>query len=383
MYSIGQFSHLTGITTKALIWYDKIGVLKPIKINEENGYRYYDESSLQRVFQIKYLRSLDFTIDEIKRLSKEVLDNKIAQLKEKENFILANIDFLEKLKENNMEKDFFEIAEKMLNGKWVYAGSTTNFKDAQTMGFDGECKKDMPKYLFFGEHSLGTDLKEVFGYSSNLFTINGKTYHAFLLNYYGTLVLYENNADSKKRLYLHVYKRWSQTAYYTNENILTIQKKHKVSPDSESIPFNENLLGKWKIVDYIYESEIKDYNGKIKKKKITYFLSPLFDKLEIKDKNIVYVLGEDDVLKITYEKGIKIFNRDNTIMKIKMDNSSVENEKFYIVNHLNDQNLKGEYKRIGNSEYLFVNIDNIPDLDEKIYVYKKVKETNKKMKVQS
>lgn len=143
------------------------------------------------------------------------------------------------------------------------------------------------------------------------------------------------------------------------------------------------MLGKWKIVDYIYESEIKDYNGKIKKKKITYFLSPLFDKLEIKDKNIVYVLGEDDVLKITYEKGIKIFNRDNTIMKIKMDNSSVENEKFYIVNHLNDQNLKGEYKRIGNSEYLFVNIDNIPDLDEIIYVYKKVKETNKKMKVQS
>ena len=121
----------------------------------------------------------------------------------------------------------------------------------------------------------------------------------------------------------------------------------------------------------------------IKKKKITYFLSPLFDKLEIKDKNTVYVLGEDDVLKITYEKGIKIFNRDNTIMKIKMDNSSVENEKFYIVNHLNDQNLKGEYKRICNSEYLFVNIDNIPDLDEKIYVYKKVKETNKKMKVQS
>lgn len=112
MYSIGQFSHLTGITTKALIWYDKIGVLKPIKINEENGYRYYDESSLQRVFQIKYLQSLDFTIDEIKRLSKEVLDNKIAQLKEKENLILANIDFLEKLKENNMEKDFFEIAEK-------------------------------------------------------------------------------------------------------------------------------------------------------------------------------------------------------------------------------------------------------------------------------
>lgn len=95
------------------------------------------------------------------------------------------------------------------------------------------------------------------------------------------------------------------------------------------------------------------------------------------------MLGEDDVLKITYEKGIKIFNRDNTIMKIKMDNSSVENEKFYIVNHLNDQNLKGEYKRIGNSEYLFVNIDNIPDLDEIIYVYKKVKETNKKMKVQS
>lgn len=223
---------------------------------------------MQRVFQIKYLQSLDFTIDEIKRLSKEVLDNKIAQLKEKENFILANIDFLEKLKENNMEKDFFEIAEKMLNGKWVYAGSTTNFKDAQTMGFDGECKKDMPKYLFFGEHSLATDLKEVFGYSSNLFTINGKTYHAFLLNYYGTLVLYENNADSKKRLYLHVYKRWSQTAYYTNENILTIQKKHKVSQIPNLYLLMKICWGNGKLLIIYMKVKLKTIMARLKRKKL-------------------------------------------------------------------------------------------------------------------
>lgn len=375
MYSIGQFSHLTGITTKALIWYDKIGVLKPIKINEENGYRYYDESSLQRVFQIKYLQSLDFTIDEIKRLSQDVLDNKIAHLREKISFILENIDFLEKLKEKNMKKEFFEVAEKMLNGKWVYQGSTTDFKEAQKAAFEGERKKDMPKYLFFGENNVGTDLKEVFGYSSNLFTINGKSYRAFLLNYYDTLILYENEADSKKRLYLHIYNRRSRQTPYSNEDILKIQRKYEVLIGARFVPFNEKLVGTWQMIDYIYESEIKDYNGKIKNKDVGYFLSPMFDKLEIVEENTVYTLGtsEDDVVEIKFNNCTRTFTRENSIMKIIMDYMSVDNEKFVIINHLNNQKLKGTYKQIGKAEYLFVNIDNDPDIDEEIYVYKKVK----------
>ncbi len=375
MYSIGQFSRLTGITTKTLIWYDKIGVLNPVKINKENGYRYYDASSFQRVFQIKYLQSLDFSINEIKNLSKEVLDSKIVQLKEKENFILANIDFLEKLKEENMKKEFFEVAKKMLNGKWIYQGSATNFKEVQETIFYGEKIEEMPKYLFFGEKNIGTDLKEEFSYNSNLFYIDNKGYCSFLLNFYDRLILYENEPDSKKTLYLHVYRRSSNDRTYSYEDILKILNKYEILYNPKPIAFNEKLIGEWEMIDYIYESEIKDYKGEIKEKNASYVLSPLFDKLEIVDEKTVYTLGksENDIVELRFKQGTRIFNRENSIMQIIMEDSSIDNEIFSIINHLNNQLHKGMYKQIGESEYLFVNLDNNPDIDEKIYVYKKIK----------
>lgn len=36
MFTIGQFSKMTGISNKALIWYDNVGLLKPAKVNYEN-----------------------------------------------------------------------------------------------------------------------------------------------------------------------------------------------------------------------------------------------------------------------------------------------------------------------------------------------------------
>ena len=39
-YSIQELSRLSGVTTRALRWYDQIGLLKPGRV-AENGYRYY------------------------------------------------------------------------------------------------------------------------------------------------------------------------------------------------------------------------------------------------------------------------------------------------------------------------------------------------------
>ena len=38
-YSIQQLSRLSGVTTRALRWYDRIGLLKPSRV-AESGYRY-------------------------------------------------------------------------------------------------------------------------------------------------------------------------------------------------------------------------------------------------------------------------------------------------------------------------------------------------------
>jgi len=65
MYKIGEFSKITSLTIKALHYYDEIGILNPSFVLE-NGYRYYDDKDFNRAMQIKLLKELGFTINEIK-----------------------------------------------------------------------------------------------------------------------------------------------------------------------------------------------------------------------------------------------------------------------------------------------------------------------------
>jgi DNA-binding transcriptional MerR regulator len=72
MYSIGEFSKVTGLTIKTLRFYHEQGVLAPSRVDPQSGYRYYDEPQIELARTIAYLRSLEFPLNEIKTL----LDNK-------------------------------------------------------------------------------------------------------------------------------------------------------------------------------------------------------------------------------------------------------------------------------------------------------------------
>ena len=65
MYRISQFSKISGLTVKALRYYDQENILEPTFRNEDNQYRYYNEEDLKKSQLIKSLRSLDFSIMEI------------------------------------------------------------------------------------------------------------------------------------------------------------------------------------------------------------------------------------------------------------------------------------------------------------------------------
>ena len=47
-YSIQELSHLSGVTTRTLRWYDQIGLLKPSRV-AESGYRYYSRAEVDRL----------------------------------------------------------------------------------------------------------------------------------------------------------------------------------------------------------------------------------------------------------------------------------------------------------------------------------------------
>jgi DNA-binding transcriptional MerR regulator len=68
MFSIGEFSKITGLTVKTLRFYHEQGLLKPASIDDLNGYRYYGPAQVERARAIACLRSLEFPLSEIAEL---------------------------------------------------------------------------------------------------------------------------------------------------------------------------------------------------------------------------------------------------------------------------------------------------------------------------
>ena len=65
---IGDFSKLSQISVKALRYYDEIGLLKPERVDEYTGYRYYSAAQLPRLNRIVALKNMGLSLDEIARL---------------------------------------------------------------------------------------------------------------------------------------------------------------------------------------------------------------------------------------------------------------------------------------------------------------------------
>ncbi len=64
-YSIQELSHLAGVTTRTLRWYDKIDLLKPSRTTE-SGYRYYGPAEVDRLQDILFYRALGVDLAQIK-----------------------------------------------------------------------------------------------------------------------------------------------------------------------------------------------------------------------------------------------------------------------------------------------------------------------------
>ncbi len=68
MFSIGEFSRISGITVKALRFYHEQGLIVPTSVDPSSGYRYYDSSLIERARIVVYLRSLEFPIEQIRQI---------------------------------------------------------------------------------------------------------------------------------------------------------------------------------------------------------------------------------------------------------------------------------------------------------------------------
>lgn len=66
--SIGQMAKLNQLSVQALRLYDEMDILKPIEVNPETGYRYYDVKQSAQLDMIQYMKATGMTLKEIKNI---------------------------------------------------------------------------------------------------------------------------------------------------------------------------------------------------------------------------------------------------------------------------------------------------------------------------
>ena len=67
MMTVHEVSKLTGVSIRALQYYDSIGLLRPAQYTEA-GYRLYDDAAMETLQQILLFRELAFPLKEIRRI---------------------------------------------------------------------------------------------------------------------------------------------------------------------------------------------------------------------------------------------------------------------------------------------------------------------------
>ena len=65
MLKIGEFSSLSQTSITTLRHYDELGLLKPLHVDADTGYRYYSASQLPRLHRILALKDLGFPLERV------------------------------------------------------------------------------------------------------------------------------------------------------------------------------------------------------------------------------------------------------------------------------------------------------------------------------
>ena len=104
MKTVHEVSRITGVSIRALQYYDQIGLLRPAE-RSESGYRLYDDSSLERLQQILLFRELEFPLQEIRRIldspdfdRTRAMEQQITLLRMKQEHLQKLIELAENIK---------------------------------------------------------------------------------------------------------------------------------------------------------------------------------------------------------------------------------------------------------------------------------------------
>lgn len=68
LMTISEIADFFGVTPKAMRLYEQKEIIKPFKIDPENGYRYYSADQVKQLNALVELQELGFSLNEIKKI---------------------------------------------------------------------------------------------------------------------------------------------------------------------------------------------------------------------------------------------------------------------------------------------------------------------------
>ena len=115
MYKIGEFSKIVDIPVRTFRYYAEYGVLIPNEVDTFTGYKYYDDENILECEFIKILKTLDFTLDEIKQykncLDYDILEKKKKEIEERMYLLRLKYERISLMQKELENKDYKKLTE--------------------------------------------------------------------------------------------------------------------------------------------------------------------------------------------------------------------------------------------------------------------------------
>lgn len=311
MFKIGQLAQVSGVSIQTIRFYENEGLISPVEVDRWTNYRYYDESSVNRLSEISYLKNLGFSLKEIKNLDESTIQNKIKQTRADIGKLTKNIDKLSSIrkKEGGFNMKNFINDEKVV-GKWHKIGVIKKIEDFAKKEFDDNRIFDFDELFFLpnGEKYW------IFEWSKGTLYVKDRAFPYQIID--GKLFLSIIDAKTNLADNYAVYEKVDDKKY-SREEIEII--------DKIDIPFikDESVVGFWEVVDFVEKFEnfkpTHATNSGLYLKKYTF--EPNGD--------LIVEFGENRISKLKWSKGVVMNEQIHTASEYIIKN--LDGEKYMCV----------------------------------------------------
>ncbi|WP_019790546.1 MerR family transcriptional regulator [Streptococcus sobrinus] len=129
-YSTGDLAKLAGVSVRTVQYYDKHGILEPSQLSQ-GGRRIYSQADLEQLQIICFLRDLDFSIEQIKRVLAEASVSQVLSMLLEDNIASLRQDLAKR-------REQFDRSVKLLDTLKAQSGQSLKLVSDMTLVMDNQ-----------------------------------------------------------------------------------------------------------------------------------------------------------------------------------------------------------------------------------------------------